>query len=127
MTRLARRLLWIYIFTYFTVPIYTIPVIIIIVAFYPAILFVYFIHAYIYIPITVFHLSVYFEINIIKSNCSEDHAIGLSTFTIMAGLGGSLGYLMGAIDWGWVGKKYVSISFSTIKISTFKAKIKIKC
>jgi len=33
----------------------------------------------------------------------EDHAIGLSTFTIMAGLGGSLGYLMGAIDWGWVG------------------------
>ena len=45
----------------------------------------------------------------------------------MAGLGGSLGYLMGAIDWGWVGKKYVSISVSTIKISTFKAKIKIKC
>lgn len=33
----------------------------------------------------------------------EDHAIGLSTFTIMAGLGGSLGYAMGALDWGWLG------------------------
>jgi len=33
----------------------------------------------------------------------EDHAIGLSTFTIMAGLGGSLGYAMGAIDWGILG------------------------
>lgn len=33
----------------------------------------------------------------------EDHAIGLSTFTIMAGLGGSLGYVMGAIDWGVIG------------------------
>ena len=37
---------------------------------------------------------------------SEDHAIGLSTFTIMAGLGGSLGYAMGGIDWGIVGNKY---------------------
>ena len=34
---------------------------------------------------------------------SEDHAIGLSTFTIMAGLGGSLGYVMGALDWGRLG------------------------
>merc|ERR1719507_1568597 len=34
---------------------------------------------------------------------AEDHAIGLSTFTIMAGLGGSLGYAMGAIDWGVLG------------------------
>jgi len=33
----------------------------------------------------------------------EDHAIGLSTFTIMAGLGGSLGYAMGAINWGILG------------------------
>merc|ERR1719445_1716376 len=33
----------------------------------------------------------------------EDHAIGLSTFTIMAGLGGSMGYAMGAIDWGLLG------------------------
>ena len=35
---------------------------------------------------------------------SEDHAIGLSTFTIMAGLGGSLGYAMGGLDWGYLGK-----------------------
>ena len=34
---------------------------------------------------------------------AEDHAIGLSTFTIMAGLGGSLGYAMGALNWGWLG------------------------
>ena len=35
---------------------------------------------------------------------SEDHAVGLSTFTVMAGLGGSLGYAMGAINWGRLGK-----------------------
>lgn len=29
----------------------------------------------------------------------EDNAKGLSTFTIMAGLGGFMGYSMGAIDW----------------------------
>ncbi|KAL3276923.1 hypothetical protein HHI36_012289 [Cryptolaemus montrouzieri] len=29
----------------------------------------------------------------------EDHARGLSTFTIMAGLGGTLGYAMGGINW----------------------------
>ncbi|XP_037078378.1 LOW QUALITY PROTEIN: proton-associated sugar transporter A-like [Pollicipes pollicipes] len=29
----------------------------------------------------------------------EDHARGLSTFTIMAGLGGALGYAMGGINW----------------------------
>ncbi|CAH1708570.1 proton-associated sugar transporter A [Aphis gossypii] len=29
----------------------------------------------------------------------EDHAKGLSTFTIMAGLGGCIGYLLGGIDW----------------------------
>lgn len=29
----------------------------------------------------------------------EDHAKGLSTFTIMAGLGGFMGYSMGGIDW----------------------------
>ncbi|XP_055951249.1 membrane-associated transporter protein-like isoform X2 [Argiope bruennichi] len=28
-----------------------------------------------------------------------DHAAGLSTFTLMAGLGGSMGYMMGAIHW----------------------------
>lgn len=30
--------------------------------------------------------------------------MGLSTFTIMAGLGGSFGYIMGGINWGWLGK-----------------------
>ncbi|XP_039968383.1 proton-associated sugar transporter A-like [Bactrocera tryoni] len=29
----------------------------------------------------------------------EDHVKGLSTFTIMAGLGGFMGYSMGAVDW----------------------------
>lgn len=29
----------------------------------------------------------------------EDNAKGLSTFTIMAGLGGFMGYSLGAIDW----------------------------
>jgi len=29
----------------------------------------------------------------------DDHARGLSTFTIMAGMGGSLGYALGAINW----------------------------
>ncbi|XP_050692298.1 membrane-associated transporter protein-like isoform X2 [Eriocheir sinensis] len=29
----------------------------------------------------------------------EDHAVGLSTFTVMAGLGGGLGYAMGGINW----------------------------
>ena len=30
----------------------------------------------------------------------EDHAVGLSTFTVLAGLGGSLGYVFGGIHWG---------------------------
>lgn len=34
---------------------------------------------------------------------TEDHALGLSTFTVMAGLGGSLGYLMGGVDWDATG------------------------
>ncbi|KAK2145114.1 hypothetical protein LSH36_701g00035 [Paralvinella palmiformis] len=29
----------------------------------------------------------------------EDHSAGLSTFTIMAGMGGSLGYVMGGVNW----------------------------
>jgi solute carrier family 45, member 1/2/4 len=35
----------------------------------------------------------------------EDHARGLSTFTIMAGLGGAFGYSLGGINWDatWVG------------------------
>ncbi|XP_053963320.1 proton-associated sugar transporter A [Anastrepha ludens] len=37
----------------------------------------------------------------------EDHVRGLSTFTIMAGLGGFMGYSMGAVDWDTtvIGKK----------------------
>ena len=31
--------------------------------------------------------------------CAEDHARGLSTFTVMAGLGGFVGYALGAINW----------------------------
>ena len=30
----------------------------------------------------------------------EDHSLGLSTFTVLAGLGGSLGYIFGGINWG---------------------------
>lgn len=30
---------------------------------------------------------------------ADDHARGLTTFTVLAGLGGFVGYLMGAIDW----------------------------
>lgn len=30
---------------------------------------------------------------------AEDHARGLSTFTIMAGLGGFMGYSLGGINW----------------------------
>ena len=45
---------------------------------------------------------------------SEDHAIGLSTFTIMAGLGGSLGYAMGGIDWGIVGNGPINFFFANV-------------
>lgn len=34
-----------------------------------------------------------------KIICLEDHARGLSTFTIMAGLGGFMGYALGGINW----------------------------
>ena len=30
----------------------------------------------------------------------------------MAGLGGSLGYAMGALDWGWLGKQRVNSSYA---------------
>jgi len=49
----------------------------------------------------------------------EDHAIGLSTFTIMAGLGGSMGYVMGAVDWGWLGRLFgghVRVVFSLVLV-----------
>ncbi len=29
----------------------------------------------------------------------DDHARGLTTFTILAGCGGFIGYLLGSIDW----------------------------
>lgn len=32
-------------------------------------------------------------------NVSDDHARGLSTFTVMAGLGGFMGYSLGGINW----------------------------
>lgn len=35
----------------------------------------------------------------LKIFLSDDHARGLSTFTIMAGLGGFLGYALGGINW----------------------------
>lgn len=34
----------------------------------------------------------------------EDHSAGLTTFTIMAGFGGSVGYIMGGMDWSGKGK-----------------------
>ncbi len=46
------------------------------------------------------YFKLYFEFPFFPA----DHAVGLSTFTIMAGLGGSMGYVMGAVDWGWLGK-----------------------
>lgn len=37
----------------------------------------------------------------------DDHARGLSTFTVMAGLGGFMGYSLGGINWDatFIGKK----------------------
>lgn len=32
-------------------------------------------------------------------NFSDDHARGLTTFTLLAGSGGFIGYLLGAVDW----------------------------
>ena len=49
-------------------------------------------------------------------NILEDHAIGLSTFTIMAGLGGSLGYAMGGLDWGVLGTCNVKTFFVRLEI-----------
>ena len=47
----------------------------------------------------------------------EDHGVGLSTFTVMAGLGGSLGYVLGGVDWentplaGSVGGSHSNVVF----------------
>ena len=40
--------------------------------------------------------------------------MGLSTFTIMAGLGGSLGYAMGGINWDntFIGKDFIITSLA---------------
>ena len=51
----------------------------------------------------------------------EDHARGLSTFTVMAGLGGGLGYILGAIDWdstaiGYIFGGHVRAVFSLITV-----------
>ncbi|XP_014284288.1 proton-associated sugar transporter A [Halyomorpha halys] len=51
----------------------------------------------------------------------EDHARGLSTFTIMAGLGGFMGYTMGGINWDitWIGEilgGHVKAVFSLVTI-----------
>ena len=51
----------------------------------------------------------------------EDHAIGLSTFTIMAGLGGSLGYAMGGLDWGVLGTVKAEDDFYFSKKNFFLA------
>ena len=36
---------------------------------------------------------------LIDTSDSRDHTLGLSTFTVMAGTGGALGYMMGGIPW----------------------------
>ena len=54
----------------------------------------------------------------------EDHAIGLSTFTIMAGLGGSLGYAMGGLDWGVLGRSNVKTFCLKLKIFSSQSDVK---
>ncbi|XP_076324753.1 loss of visual transmission isoform X2 [Tachypleus tridentatus] len=51
----------------------------------------------------------------------EDHALGLSTFTIMAGLGGSIGYAMGGINWkstviGKIFRSHVRAVFTIVAV-----------
>ncbi|KAG8200107.1 hypothetical protein JTE90_001960 [Oedothorax gibbosus] len=51
----------------------------------------------------------------------DDHAAGLSAFTLMAGLGGSVGYLMGAIQWedtflGHLLGSQVSVVFTIVTV-----------
>ena len=36
---------------------------------------------------------------LIDISCADDHGIGLSTFTVMAGAGGAFGYILGGIPW----------------------------
>lgn len=50
----------------------------------------------------------------------EDHARGLSTFTVMAGLGGFMGYSLGAINWE-------ETAIGIVKLYITFAPISIKC
>ncbi len=59
------------------------------------------------------HLESYFTRQLLYS--ADDHAVGLSTFTIMAGLGGSLGYAMGGLNWGWLGELNIAIMYLVLK------------
>ncbi|KAG5666828.1 hypothetical protein PVAND_014838 [Polypedilum vanderplanki] len=45
------------------------------------------------------HVSHQPEAYLLDVTQTEDHARGLSTFYIMAGLGGALGYSLGGINW----------------------------
>lgn len=51
----------------------------------------------------------------------EDHSAGLTSFTIMAGFGGSVGYIMGGIDWNGSGNRdglesHVRLVFAVVLI-----------
>ena len=51
----------------------------------------------------------------------EDQAVGLSTFTIMAGLGGTFGSVMCAIDWGYLGK--INNAANTTIVHAFQTEV----
>lgn len=52
----------------------------------------------------------------------EDHSRGLSTFSIMAGLGGCVGYVLGGINWdlkhakGWSLEEHVMVVFTAVMV-----------
>lgn len=53
---------------------------------------------------------------------AEDHSAGLTTFTVMAGAGGSIGYIMGGIDWnsthfGEILGGHIRVVFSVVLVS----------
>jgi hypothetical protein len=55
----------------------------------------------------------------------DDHARGLSTFTVMAGLGGSLGYALGAIDWDVTALGKLKIKgHQYVRIHTYRCRLK---
>ncbi|XP_023931348.1 proton-associated sugar transporter A-like [Lingula anatina] len=57
---------------------------------------------------------------LLEVTTEQDHATGLTIFTMVAGLGGSIGYLMGGINWNAVGDsngdffEHVRIVFSIV-------------